>query len=350
MAESIAILVPRLDLPFKNFKSFDPEKHSLPPNVVEVRNYWQNFFESLKITLDDLHFNYKIYNIPMWEITSEYVESLEEKVVLIPHKTNKQILSANKKVLYAMQIMTRWLFSIDPAGWGASASVYPCKEYVTASENASTFEYYRDLLVRKKSSKYDQPNQQSRLKLILKREIPVGKFLFFPCQIPHDESIRFHSDIEELDLIESIIEWADSRRVRVVFKKHPANLKSMAPFEKLVSNSKFCNWSDANIHDLIRLSEGVLTINSGVGFEALLHKKPVVTFGKTEYDVITYKSDMKDLDRAYEYIKAFKFKVSKSLYYKFFEWYCTDYCIDLSKPLNFQKMQLEKTMKKHLVF
>lgn len=44
---------------------------------------------------------------------------------------------------------------------------------------------------------------------------------------------------------------------------------------------------EGSIHDLIENAAGVVTVNSGVGFESLLHEKPVITFGKTDYHWVT---------------------------------------------------------------
>lgn len=42
-----------------------------------------------------------------------------------------------------------------------------------------------------------------------------------------------------------------------------------------------------SIHDAIAQASTVYVINSGVGFESLLHLKPVVTFGKSDYMAMT---------------------------------------------------------------
>ena len=50
-----------------------------------------------------------------------------------------------------------------------------------------------------------------------------------------------------------------------------------------------------NIHDMINKSSGIILINSGVGFEALIHGKTVLTIGNSDYDICTLKSNKTDL-------------------------------------------------------
>ena len=48
-----------------------------------------------------------------------------------------------------------------------------------------------------------------------------------------------------------------------------------------------CAWSDLSIHDLIAAAEIVVTVNSGVGMETVLHQKPVYAFGRANYSEIS---------------------------------------------------------------
>ena len=42
--------------------------------------------------------------------------------------------------------------------------------------------------------------------------------------------------------------------------------------------------TDAHVHDLISGSQAVFTVNSGVGLEALLLRKPVFVWGRSIYE------------------------------------------------------------------
>lgn len=328
MNKSIALVVPRLDLPFKESLNFEKDGRKLPQHIIDVRKEWYTLFENIKEALGELGISFNEYLIPMWEMTDDFLSSLSEDIIFISHRNSLQVEVENKKNIYLMQVMTRWLFSIDSKGWGATLSNYPCVEFKNSSSNSKIFDLYRNNIIFKNQSKFDQKKSMSKVQLVLRGDLPMGEYLFFPCQIPHDQTIIYNSDVEEIDVINSLVEWAEKNRKHIVFKKHPVNLKSMEPFEPIIQSSKFCRWSDANINDLIKGSKGILTINSGVGFEAILHKKPVVTFGKIEYDVITHKGKLDNISQAYEYIKKFDFEKYKIDYYKFFNWYTRELCLD----------------------
>ena len=62
-------------------------------------------------------------------------------------------------------------------------------------------------------------------------------------------------------------------------------------------------WSDASIHDLINHAKAVYTINSGVGFEAMFYNKPIVTFGRIEYDAVTIHASLDNLSEVWHRVK-----------------------------------------------
>ena len=62
---------------------------------------------------------------------------------------------------------------------------------------------------------------------------------------------------------------------------------------------------NANVHDLISRARGVFTINSGVGFESLIHGKPVVTFGNCDYRWATFAADQESMDEARAYVLGY---------------------------------------------
>src|SRR5205085_10850630 len=69
--------------------------------------------------------------------------------------------------------------------------------------------------------------------------------------------------------------------VRFLIKAHPL---SNQPFESSLSNVTLCDRTD-NIHALIELSQAVVCYNSGVGFLALVHGKPLFTLGNAFYNL-----------------------------------------------------------------
>jgi hypothetical protein len=115
----------------------------------------------------------------------------------------------------------------------------------------------------------------------------------------------------------------------VVFKPHPANPKSMAEFETLAMQAGAW-WSRAHVHDLLAHARAVMTINSGVGFEAMLHVKPVVTFGRAEYDCATIAAAPAKIDDAWRGVLAADAPALEARYRRFVDWFLGGYAVDLS--------------------
>ena len=175
------------------------------------------------------------------------------------------------------------IFSIDSEGWCASASNWPISidnQFISDQ----VIEIFNERISKNKS-KFSQVPVQI--------ELP-SKYVFFPCQLPHDETIKFHSDVSVEKSLEALILWAvkNPTEIKLVIKSHPANLQAMANlkeiFKKYLSHyphlKSMVIWLDTgNIHDLIRQSLAVFTVNSGVGLEALAHNKMVYTFGNADY-------------------------------------------------------------------
>ena len=78
-----------------------------------------------------------------------------------------------------------------------------------------------------------------------------------------------------------------------------------------------------SIHDFLPNSKCVIVGNSGAGFEAMMHSKPIISFCQPEYHWITY--DLRkicDLHRAIDTESWF----DKELSDKFLYWYMKEYC------------------------
>lgn len=108
-------------------------------------------------------------------------------------------------------------------------------------------------------------------------------YLFVGCQLPNDMVSRL-SRIKTYELALLVAKELSSK-IDIIIKLHPKdnNGDEIKHLEK-IPNVQF---SDASIHELIPNSEGVITVNSGVGFEALLYRKHVFTAGEVDYHWVT---------------------------------------------------------------
>lgn len=281
------ILAPRLDVPFK--KSAVPkERGPVPP----IRQHWVNFVNTMSHQLSTDGNDIYLIELPLWQFTVKMVEGFFESAyneglkpgefcVMIPHKQKEQFDCGDLNVAYYMQMVFPWLFQIDEQGWCAGASVYPIKP-----KKHESYPHYAYLKKRAESgeSKFDQPKQ-------VQSKESKEPYILFPCQIPHDQTIMYHSDVEVAEALETTIQFAKERKIPLIVKGHPVNPGSMAPLKKLWESHNYGEWVDnVNINQLLRECDSVVTVNSGVGMEALLHDKPVFTMGRADYDSVAHKS------------------------------------------------------------
>ena len=63
------------------------------------------------------------------------------------------------------QVAFPWLFTVDPLGWSAGSSAYPC-DYRAGDPESGTFERYVERVVGRNGSKYEQRPTMDRRALV----------------------------------------------------------------------------------------------------------------------------------------------------------------------------------------
>ena len=311
------ILAPVLGLPFKRPAGLVREGLPIP-----LREHWASFAENAHDVLCEAGWNARILRRPMWELTPALADAYGADVVLVPHRERHQFASRTP-ALFWMQSPLPHLFTVDRQGWGAGASGYPFEGQGEESGAFASLAECSDA----NQSKFDQPPRQSREALGL-----PAKYIFCPCQIPHDETLRFHSDVGMAELVQALAEWAQKSGTNVVFKPHPANRAAMSPLHEAAPEGEHVHWIDASIHDLIAHSTAVYTVNSGVGLEAILHGKPVVTFGRADYDAVTVKGETGELSHLWRIVNSDQLAgIRAEAYRRFADWYVNRHAFDAAK-------------------
>lgn len=142
----------------------------------------------------------------------------------------------------------------------------------------------REATIGKKISKYAQPPATS---------LPNGDYLFFPMQLMED-TVSGLAWIPMLEAIETVIETIAPTGMSLVLKRHPlcGNSKVKDALARF-ARSPCVFISDGSIHDIIPRARSIVTVNSGVGLEALLHGKNVITVGQSEYGLATTRARTK---------------------------------------------------------
>ena len=309
----VVIFRPHLGIPFKKSPPMPNNEDNLPP----IRQHWKDFLDKLIFYFKNLaegQYDVTVVDGPLWMMNKEVLEQLKPDIAFIPHK-NKAQYGYEAYGLYAMQSVFPWLFTINDMGWGKQSSEYPFSPEHGNPESPA-FDQLRERALNN-LSKFDQPAG-------IDIDLP-DNFALFPCQLPHDETIKYNSPVSVEHSLHAACEWSKRNKIPLVVKGHPANPQSMSPLQQIVAlypDNVIWTWN-SSIHELIAKSDGVFTINSGVGFESLLHRKPVITFGWAEYDCITTHSTLDDLDRAWEE-KSFNEMKTRQFCDAFVNYYCVD--------------------------
>lgn len=220
---------------------------------------------------------------PLWQFDLQSLQATAKRYdrVYFPHKLRREFHIGDNAFYYKNSPL-RGYVTVDPNGWGASLSFLPI-EPTQSSDALATFRRLQQLVVRNESI-FEQP-------AIAPLAAP-RPYILFVCQLPHDETIRFHSSVSVETALAATIAYAEHRSLTLVVKGHPANPHAMAPLKALAETSRRTVWVDTvSIHSCLTHADRVFLVNSGVGMEALLHEKPVVRFGHAEYDSIVPQVD-----------------------------------------------------------
>jgi hypothetical protein len=124
-------------------------------------------------------------------------------------------------------------------------------------------------------------------------------FIFFPMHHPIDAQITFRAnEYVRQDRTVSLISDAIPQGITLYVKPHP-HCTGMYPLNWLKSISRIKNVKiiqpNVNSHTLIENCKFVITINSEVGWEALLHGKHVITLAKPFYSRLGYTHEVEDI-------------------------------------------------------
>jgi hypothetical protein len=257
---------------------------------------WRNFEGVLKGCLSELgHEVVELHLDPLYPPDPADVD-----LKIYAHKTRREVPTAD---IFYKEMHMRGLFTIDTEGWGADHSAVrepPDLNGVDAAEAERFVGAIREQFVSSGNSKHRQPERSP----IPEEHKP---YLLIPLQLPTDDTIMYHSPVSVIEFVHVVSDWAERAGQKVVFKLHPGaeHPEIAAAVEARSAARRFVSCLNANIHSLILEAEGVVVINSGVGFESLIHGKPVVTFGNCDYKSVTFPARPDNLDEARDYVAGY---------------------------------------------
>lgn len=171
---------------------------------------------------------------------------------------------------------------IDPYGIGFNSKPAKTKKIENISSfDINDFKNKIEEIDKKGKSAWGQPDRINIKKLKQKLKINnKQKIIFFPGQVDDDTNIVLFSKYfkSTFDALKAVCDSIKNDALFIIAKPHPKGISNINDLNNVISN-KGVLISDINIIDAIELSDIIVTINSTVGFEALLRKKPVLFLG-----------------------------------------------------------------------
>jgi hypothetical protein len=208
------------------------------------------------------------------------------------------------------------------SGWSSLCDENTSKKYKNISKNKASvfFNKLSKKYIQNNNSKYHQPNN-------VDFEFPKN-FIFFPLQTLSDSVMKL-SYFKPVILLKKIVKILNEQNIPLVIKQHPkcTNTELSELLFHYEKNKKIILFN-GSIHDAISKASTIYTINSGVGFEALLHLKPVITFGKSDYMNVTKNTqNLENIknEPIYRLSKKDKNNIMKFMYY-----YINEKCLFLN--------------------
>ncbi len=198
-------------------------------------------------------------------------------------------------LLYAEKGVLPESWYIDPQGINANSTIAKMSEEFMEVEKKEIYKFKRFIGVIDQNGTSAWPQPERIEKDQMKESLGINekqKVILFPCQVENDTNIILFSNHFKTN--SSVIKWlTDSigSDYFLLVKSHPMGLHSDKIELKRILGKHGKIVENANILDLIEISDIVVTINSTVGFEASIRNCPVLQLGKGILDNKSFVSE-----------------------------------------------------------
>lgn len=161
-------------------------------------------------------------------------------------------------------------------------------------DNAEFLKTIRVEKVKSNSSKYPQNSATASI-------LSEKPYIFLALQTTDDFVARL-ANIDQIQLAFLLAQKAQEQSMQLIVKRHPlcSDRKIERSITRLASEFNCVSLTDESINILIPAARAVATVNSGVGFEALIMGVPVITAGRSDYSFVTdqllSEHDLRQLD------------------------------------------------------
>lgn len=221
-------------------------------------------------------------------------------------------------------------FTIDPEGFAGASSITDKEPNFSNSPVGEFFNTTARDIIESKRHKWSNRNDIT-VDTELSQNLPENYSLILG-QMPYDSTvtdISFGDHWKKLTQVtQKLLDWS---KYPVVLKLHPClllesteeDLKTYLKDIALLEEKGATVLQDAiNVHDILPRARVVLVENTTAGVEALIHQKPVISFGYPEYHWVT--KDLRHLHKVSGFVENLSWH-SKEEANKWVCWYYKDY-------------------------
>ena len=212
-------------------------------------------------------------------------------------------------------------FTLDPMGYSGFASIVQSgsiMDEVAKVPPAIALTYatsLRNQYLRNNTSKYRQPTHSGRP--------PDPGYIFLALQMPRDTVLSL-ARANPIDFYTEVLEQSLQLQRRIVVKRHPlCRDEAIEIMLEEYASREGVTVSNLSINELLPGAERTVVINSGVGFESLIHGRPTLTFGACEYAIATTQiAKLDEIAKALSEPAKFETVLVAQFLYYFLEKYC----------------------------
>lgn len=288
------------------------------PSYHTVRNFFINIYSYL-LTLDD------IIVVPRNQWNWRKCDPIINNAYVISYHTRSMDMD-NKKHLHIQESTLAERCSMDYMGYAGYSSLADDFTYKVIDNYSkhNNIEQQISFYINNNISKYKQSDEEFHLK---------SDYVFIPMQVTTD-AVASLSYIDGINLLKSVSEYYFNTSTKVVVKRHP--YCNSIEVEKLINELEKDGRiiiSNSSVHHLIKGAKAVITVNSGVGLEAIIHNKPVIITGKSDYyyaatAIAKNEQELKDIISNLESLNINEVLRESFLAYYFLEYATPYYSVD----------------------
>jgi hypothetical protein len=272
---------------------------------IERMTYWQKFMGVLQTCIQEMGHSHRVLGCK--DLYPD--DPFPEQISIFPH-CRKQVTPTGR--LFYKEMYLKGLFTLDSLGWGPDHSAIQSSPPLGDIGDDEALELV-DRLRKEYFANGDSKVQQPLTSAIDEHLKP---YWLVPLQQEKDQVIKYHSPSSVVAFMHLIADWAEKNQRNIIFKVHPCDTTEQVTdaVDARIKNSRYLSRHSGSIHALIESAMGVVVINSGTGFESLIHGSPVATFGACDYKWATFSMTDNNLDKVDNYFLNYSQKQQMNTY------------------------------------